>query len=1056
MSLPEWVPGGLDAEYDEQTLTLTVNARGRRELAFPNVPDDHIVVLQEAASTCPLLLRCDEPGRRVSWKLSGRSSHTDITLGPGIRKVIACSPATFVLTSSEHSLHLSPGAYVVQGGAAGSQQVPIRIREDGGRIRIELRNGIRVRELKGSGHVTVAGDLQKTMIDVTGSVEVVGTVRGCEVDVPGGEFIARAVKGGRIHAGHVKVHPDRISSDSKLVGAAVRASTLNVSGQVTSGELDEPLTLHVSDELTCTSLANVVIPSPTDDTGVPDVRVEGLVQASRVTAGEFEAKSLTASEVRSQQATITDQVTGTSVVEADKVSVGKVEGASRLEGRAVTVHGSLAGDEDGSAEVIAREHVLVKGTVEHAAVRCSGDAENAVALGQIANRHQVRVTAPLVDPETVTPGKVDLPRSSAHRRQPPSFENVTIDSDGGVLIHGNADGMVLRAAGDVLVSGTCRLRPDSAVDENRANSLFVAGELDLAGETLTCDEWLSAKELRHGSIRAGTIAAIGGPVTSSTVTGETIGVTGDVRDTRIEAAELLRVEGEINEASSLAATGTVALEKDVEGQLRWHAAVGDEFLMSGAASTLTVHGPSDDAEAAPALVIRPEGLLDVLDVTGRVALRVETPPQRRGRDDPPLGLKQVTLRDRAHLEINESAGSQTLCVHLHGLAEVRHHGNQLPMLLEASQASHNLTLTSANGIRLHTRSSGDGVDAANTDLPTVTFTAGQLIVAGALHEVRLGDGADETPEVSTLAGGLIQEALGRFVLADCPGRLFGADAPSYRHRRAQTATINRKGIRHGLGLARRLAERKSPASSVGYCVPAQVVALARGKSGPKSSDEDSEPNFDNGHLVGVDVARLPQEDIPALQRLHVFDPDGGSLMAAATERQSEAERRARAQRMKALADIVTGTASSGGTRSAALWASARAHHAATKGFEYGARWLHRAVGYSMRPAPALLTLIAVLLSLAGILHWAEPTDLHCVDVESDGMQPVPQTFFGQVARVLLIPTALLRLGDGGAPPYPPIACHPGLHSVGFLAVGLALAYLVIAIRNVLRTPAEKG
>jgi hypothetical protein len=317
-------------------------------------------------------------------------------------------------------------------------------------------------------------------------------------------------------------------------------------------------------------------------------------------------------------------------------------------------------------------------------------------------------------------------------------------------------------------------------------------------------------------------------------------------------------------------------------------------------------------------------------------------------------------------------------------------------------------------------------------MPIVELAGGSKIaVATALEDVVCTPASSYEPsELSIEALGRIASLAGAFNLAQLRGRISSSD--------------RRRGW---LSRARNSNE------------PAQLVRVTAPQGGQDAATGSAAyPDLEGGQLIGVDVTRVSYADIQALSHLHVFDPHGRTLTSHAKDRDPPTGKHERAQRLKLLADAVSTRAASGNTRSAVMWASARAHHAVvTNLLESAARWAHWALGYGHRPLPALLTYLAWLVGMSTVLTLvdAEPT---CAPPAADtnSFTESPYSFWQQVARVLLLPAGLLRLELGGATTYAPIGCSAGWHTVVFAVTGVLLVYLVLALRNFLRTPGGKA
>lgn len=228
--------------------------------------------------------------------------------------------------------------------------------------------------------------------------------------------------------------------------------------------------------------------------------------------------------------------------------------------------------------------------------------------------------------------------------------------------------------------------------------------------------------------------------------------------------------------------------------------------------------------------------------------------------------------------------------------------------------------------------------------------------------------------------------------------------------------------------------------------PAWLTRRPSGVAVVRSVDRQEAP--DEGQLHGVDVTQVPYGDLPNLYGLHVLTPDGEQLMHHAAEDDGDSYQRSdRAQRLRRIAAIVHASGTDGASRTAANWAAARAHHATAPGrLERGMRWLHRMVGYGQRPGPALASWLVASSAIGLLLRFLEPAA--CGDEHDFG----DAGWDAQVLRALLLPASLLRVQTGSNDP--PLFCRTWAHATTFVLVGLALAFLLVALRNYLRSPVD--
>lgn len=257
---------------------------------------------------------------------------------------------------------------------------------------------------------------------------------------------------------------------------------------------------------------------------------------------------------------------------------------------------------------------------------------------------------------------------------------------------------------------------------------------------------------------------------------------------------------------------------------------------------------------------------------------------------------------------------------------------------------------------------------------------------------------------------------------------------------------------------------------------AVLVAWPHEYRGRATDDELREPAMhvgQQGQLIEVDISALPASNLPSLKGLEVLSPSSRPLIDAAKELgpsrhggvrsyggvfgikhmpATSDNVRAEAQRLREISEVVRARAVSGNTYSAALWAAAHSHALQVKWwrFERLFRLLHRAVGYGVRPAPALgLYAIWTLVVAAGLTYGDSACDLagefRCVS--ADGY-----SFWDNLARAFLLPGAVLRSDLGGAQGYHPVADHPMAHFALVLVSGLIVGFVAVATRRYLLRP----
>lgn len=148
--------------------------------------------------------------------------------------------------------------------------------------------------------------------------------------------------------------------------------------------------------------------------------------------------------------------------------------------------------------------------------------------------------------------------------------------------------------------------------------------------------------------------------------------------------------------------------------------------------------------------------------------------------------------------------------------------------------------------------------------------------------------------------------------------------------------------------------------------------------------------------------------------------------------------------MTAFVEATRAKATSGSSRAAARWAANRLHHRSLprtidgQGIENATRVLHRMAGYGNKVWPALVTWLVATGAVIGARLWRWADNNQPVDVSQ------------AVQDGLLMPLSIARLGDAVT-----MFDAPWVNTLAFIVTGLPLAFLIVAIRNVLREPGDK-
>lgn len=471
----------------------------------------------------------------------------------------------------------------------------------------------------------------------------------------------------------------------------------------------------------------------------------------------------------------------------------------------------------------------------------------------------------------------------------------------------------------------------------------------------------------------------------------------------IDAGSLLHIESGTR-SSSVAARGSVAFGRRITDPFSWIPSSGSEFRLAGGADVLLVDAPTEPEESITLRSLDGDPI-DKLVLSGQMHLEVEG-----GGSGDGAPFRHVTLQSDAHLVL---PSDRSLSFEVEAVADAA------------------ITQRGSPGTRVAVRASSPEF--------TLTLDIGSVVLRTALDDT---DGDQARLPCLDLKGGLV-EILSRF-------RHVGSTS-------AVKLTLKTPGQIDAL----------AGEAELRVLIGSRIIGagiLDRRISAPVMTRIDADAlNLSGGELVGVDVTKLAGPDIRMLSNLHVFEPDAKSLIEYAERDLGRVERQERSQRLKILVDTVSDKALSGTSRSAVLWASARAHHSAVDRrhwIENALRSLHRLVGYGYRPRPAVLTYLTCLVLTALVLSIFD-SEPPCATSSSATSTPRPTNFIAspynpleQLARVVLLPVGLLRLELGGASTYAPIGCSAGWHALAFAINGITLVYLLLALRNYLRTPKE--
>lgn len=244
----------------------------------------------------------------------------------------------------------------------------------------------------------------------------------------------------------------------------------------------------------------------------------------------------------------------------------------------------------------------------------------------------------------------------------------------------------------------------------------------------------------------------------------------------------------------------------------------------------------------------------------------------------------------------------------------------------------------------------------------------------------------------------------------------------------------------------------------------------------------------SGSLIDIDPTSLPYGDLETLTDIHVIDATPHSLRdkvkhAARTDVDTTTKRarlREDAEWMTKYVNVTRTRAGSGTSRVAGQWAANKLHHLSLpSGREKVLRYAHRAVGYSNKIWPPLVTW-AVAVILISLLSWfgffsgetpeqarhnvadanveqtirsqSDAVPVHLKDSESPEVEVLaaPKKLGEALGDGFSMPLSIFRLGSDSV-----VFNNRLVSTLATLFTAVPLFYLILALRNFLREPGEK-
>ena len=792
---------------------------------------------------------------------------------------------------------------------------------------------------------------------------------------------------------------------------------------------------------------------------------------------------------------------------------GKVVGGT-YDAEEFEINGDVSGKGDRPA-LTARTELLITGTVRNARLSCGQEegGDGARLLIGVDKHHRYSP-----DEAECSEDGVDVwtPSSNLRKKSAKAVEDCVLDTTGSAQVVNEIRNSLINVAGQLQVAmgidqtdleATAVGQPSSleldgansdleAKVSVKAGSLLVGEEISLReDQSVTVEETISCRSLSGGTIRATTIVA--GAVSESTLFADQVCIEDSLQGSTLKASERIRILGKASADTDITFRGDAQFHGAIEANVKWLPQGSKQCYVEGDLGSLCVEGvdvpdgKTKPESEVPTLLLGPQGTVSCMEVSGAVVLDAEKERQKQGarhrRAKQARQLTSTVTLKAGSLLIVEFGRYELGTITCQGRTFLKSKDSRLSFcILETDDPDERGKPT-----RLSIRGRGTTVleppperDRDEKEVrrpPEVQITGGQLEVEAELGRVLCGprepnDETQPSPSLKIKAGGVIDSLVGEFRLEALQGRIRGEPGPGYLVRAGLAKCRDWPVLSELVGCF--LSADRKPLDHEGLPRPAQLLRLSS-DSDQRQSDDVARHPFEGGQLSGVDVTRLPYEDIESLRQLNVFTPDGPTLMVHATEtrraaepagrasgtttRDGESYRRERSERLKRISDVVSDRAGSGGSRSATRWAAARAHHAAVTGrIERCLRFFHRLVGYHQRPLPALwsyitwVTVAALFLARFDSSPWCAPGEGGgAAGLLSDAQfLPAPYGFWDQVIRMITLPAGLLRLDVGGATTYAPISCSGSAHLGVLLVTGLLLAYFIVGLKNYLRTPLD--
>lgn len=677
-------------------------------------------------------------------------------------------------------------------------------------------------------------------------------------------------------------------------------------------------------------------------------------------------------------------------------------------------------------------YVAVRSHVENASITASLQVEEGHDHVQqpVVEVGQFRSDSPLLEDFSleiisdlaVAPEEPKAPAQVQGQGASVKSSNLMAEDGGHIAISGDLQASKLGCEGNAWIAGDC-----SALAEERY-FLRVGGDLYIDG---------NLKAYLPGRIAVGGSAYIGGAVR---------------QHKRIRARNGLRVSGDVVQVGTICAKTLVFDHQVAHSRIVGEDVVLRDGLLGTARAVIIGHGVwqrTADQEAR-----NPEGQVDWRPWAASATLSVEAPldtlrvgPWRLRSDS----QEPVAVTIEGDARVNELSVSRNLTIKVPGnqsaayVEELQPEGNtQLRLELSSCLNVNELHVVDQSVLRCDIVSHTDGECCAafnhiqaseRVELSgdgTTSVSVGNVGRA-CNTPLRLRGGASYTLEGTFL--GRVQSVADD--VEQQPSSTSQVPLLTVPKNSAVTALAGEVRIGQVDGRVWGEARRRKRPSRNKRETPAPAPVLRRLEEQSKES---------SGHLFAVDPTKLPYEQLGNIAGVHLFEPHGRDVIDFAKDaaKQSDPTRLEQAQHFNQLVNCLHGRAASGSSWSATRWAAARVHHSTVRLTERALRFLHRLVGYGQRPGPAIATWFVLAISVATV----------DVGVRGDFSSTMPALtdWWQSLATAIVLPLAIFRLvGDET----PILFASAHLHAAAWALLAGALAYVVVASKNYLSTPAER-